>query len=125
MTHCKSRRLAGKYRMRPGLSRAAAIERFAWDQICVRSVRLYPLLRPHAEQRLGDFEALPVTDSTTSAALLTFRGRSGTSPHQSWALSAVSLDSALKRLQPWATTCSRFAATRSAPSKKHETITFG
>ena len=37
---------------------------------------------PHAGPRLGDFAAQPTTDSTTSAALLNLKGRSGASPYQ-------------------------------------------
>ena len=36
----------------------------------------------YAGPRLGGFLALPTTDSTTSAALLALKGRSGASPYQ-------------------------------------------
>jgi hypothetical protein len=74
---------------------AASLQSFELDRIGVRSDLFHPLLMPHAGPRLGGFAALPTTDSTTSAALLTLKGRSGASPHQSWAPSAVSLNSAL------------------------------
>jgi hypothetical protein len=47
---------------------------------------VHRLLMPHAGPRLGGFPALPTTDSTASPALLALKGRSGASPHQSWAL---------------------------------------
>ena len=48
---------------------------------------VHPVLKPHAGPRLGGFPALATTYSTTSAALLTLKGRSGASPYQSSALS--------------------------------------
>ncbi|MFY9989037.1 MAG: hypothetical protein WAK31_30055 [Chthoniobacterales bacterium] len=63
----------------------AVIQRFELDWACVRSTVVHPFFVPHAGPRLGGFPALPITVSTTSAALLAVKGRSGASPHQVWA----------------------------------------
>jgi hypothetical protein len=70
------------------------------ERVCIQSAIVNHLLMAHAWPRLGGFPALPITDSTRSAALLAFKARSGASPHQSWALSADSLNSALIGLTP-------------------------
>ena len=62
---------------------AAIIQRFQLDRVWVRSALVHPLLMSRAGPRLGGFPALLTTDSTTSSALLTFKGRSGASPYQS------------------------------------------
>ena len=70
---------------------AAIIQRFELDRVCIPSALLNHLLMAHAGPLLGGFPALPITDLKSSAALLAFKVRSGASPHQSWALSALSL----------------------------------
>jgi hypothetical protein len=54
------------------------------DRIRVRSALFHPVPMPHAEPRLGGFAALPTTDSTTSAALLSLKGRSGARLRQAY-----------------------------------------
>jgi hypothetical protein len=60
------------------------IQRLELDRLSVRSALVHPLLKPHAGPRLGGSPALPIVDSTASAALVALKGRSGASPHQSW-----------------------------------------
>ena len=92
---------------------AAIIQRFELDRLSVPSTLVHRLLLPHAGPRLGGFPALATTDSTTSAALLTLKGRSGASPHQSWASQLFALIRRLwaESFRPWAILLCHFVAT--------------
>ena len=69
-------------RCRAGHVAPPSSEALNWTGVCVRSALVHRFLKPHAGPRLGGLPALATTDSTTSAALLTLKGRSGASPHQ-------------------------------------------